>query len=66
MLRLVCAHLLGQPGVVRVCADTEVDHIASRRVMEKAGMSWRRDDTYVRDGRETTLTHYAIDRGPQR
>lgn len=64
MVRLVCDHLLGQPGVVRVCADTEADHTASRRVMEKAGMSRRRDETVVRNGRERTVVYYAIDRCP--
>lgn len=66
MLRLVCAHLLGQPQIVRVCADTEVDHAASRRVMEKAGLSWRREEADMRGGRETMLVHYAVDRGPRR
>lgn len=66
MLRLVCAHLLGLPGMVRVCADTEVGHTASRRVMEKAGLSWQRDEMDVRDGRQTTLAHYALDRGTRR
>ncbi len=61
MLRLVCAHLLAQPGVVRVCADTEADHQASRRVMEKAGLTWRRQETEARAGRATPVVHYALD-----
>jgi RimJ/RimL family protein N-acetyltransferase len=64
MLRLVCDHLLAQPGIERVCADTEAGHAASRRVMEKAGFTWRRDETDVRDGRTTTVAHYALDRAP--
>jgi RimJ/RimL family protein N-acetyltransferase len=64
MLRLVCAHLLGQPGVTRVCADTEAGHTASRRVMEKAGLTWQRDETECRDGRRSTVSHYALDRPP--
>lgn len=64
MMRLVCAHLLAQPGVVRVCAETEADHGASRRVMEKAGLTWRSDETDVRDGRTVTVVHYALDRTP--
>jgi RimJ/RimL family protein N-acetyltransferase len=66
MLGLVCAHLLGQPDIVRICADTEVGHAASRRVMEKAGLSWRRDEVEARGGRTTTVAHYAVDRGPPR
>lgn len=65
MLRLVCGHLLAQPGIARVCADTEADHAASRRVMEKAGLTWRRDEAECRDGREVTIAHYAVD-GPVR
>jgi RimJ/RimL family protein N-acetyltransferase len=61
MVRLVCAHLLAQPGIARVCADTEVGHTASRRVMEKAGLTWRRDETHVRDGVATVIVHYARD-----
>ena len=65
MSRLVWAHLLAQPGIVRVCADTDAGHSASRRVMEKAGLSWRCDETEERDGRATTVAHYALDRGPR-
>lgn len=55
-------HLLSVPGVQRVRADTTVDHVASRRVMEKAGLRWQRDELDQHDGREVKLAHYAIDR----
>jgi RimJ/RimL family protein N-acetyltransferase len=61
--RLV-AHLLGLPEVSRVCADTRVGNIASRRVLEKAGLSWERDARDRVDGRMATLAHYAIERQP--
>jgi RimJ/RimL family protein N-acetyltransferase len=57
-LSAVSAHLLSVPAVWRVCAETRADHVASRRVMEKAGMRWLRDE--VTDG--LRLAHYAIDR----
>ncbi len=60
-LRTLVEHLLARPEVSRVCADTVVDHVASRRVMEKAGLRWQRDDVEERDGREVTLAHYAVD-----
>jgi ribosomal-protein-alanine N-acetyltransferase len=37
-LRALLAHVLSEPGIRRVVAETMVDHAASRRVMEKAGM----------------------------
>jgi RimJ/RimL family protein N-acetyltransferase len=37
-LRALLGHLLGDPRVRRVVAETLVEHTASRRVMEKAGM----------------------------
>ena len=55
-------HLLSVPGVLLVCADTAVDHLASRRVMEKAGLRWQRDEVDVNNGHEVKLAHYAIDR----
>lgn len=64
-LRLLVAYLLDQPDVRRVRADTTVAHPASRRVLEKAGFRWRRDQVDVLDGREVVLAHYAID-GPAR
>ena len=37
-LRALVAWLGGEPGVQRIYAETLVEHAASRRVMEKAGM----------------------------
>jgi ribosomal-protein-alanine N-acetyltransferase len=48
-LRALLAHVLAAPDMRRVVAETMVDHIASRRVMEKAGMTYcgrRVDDEY--------------------
>lgn len=61
-LGAVLEHLLSVPEVWRVCAETSVDHTASRRVMEKAGLRWQRDETELEDGREVKVAHYAIDR----
>ncbi|WP_051341556.1 GNAT family N-acetyltransferase [Pseudonocardia spinosispora] len=61
-LGAVVEHLLSVPEVWRVCAETTVDHSASRRVMEKAGLRWQRDETEFEDGREVKIAHYAIDR----
>ena len=61
-LAAVADHLLGVPGLTRVCADAPVDHLASRRVMEKAGMHWLHDDVELVDGREVKLAHYALER----
>jgi RimJ/RimL family protein N-acetyltransferase len=63
-LGLAVQHLLAQPEVWRVCADTTTDHVASRRVMEKAGLRWLRDEVETLEGREVTLAHYAVDREP--
>jgi RimJ/RimL family protein N-acetyltransferase len=54
-------HLLSQPDLSRVCAEATIDHTASRRVMEKCGMRWLRDEVAEFDGREVKLAHYAID-----
>lgn len=61
-LGAVVEHLLSLPGIHRVVAETLTDHVASRRVMEKAGMCWERDEIAEHDGREVKLAHYAIDR----
>jgi RimJ/RimL family protein N-acetyltransferase len=48
-LRALLDHVLAEPDMRRVVAETMVDHIASRRVMEKAGMTYcgeRLDDEY--------------------
>jgi RimJ/RimL family protein N-acetyltransferase len=56
----VVKHLLGAPGVAQVCAQAAIDHVASRRVMEKAGMRWQRDEVESHNGREIKLAHYVI------
>ena len=61
-LGTVVEHLLSLPDILRVSAETVSDHVASRRVMEKAGMRWQRDEVAQSDGREVKLVHYAIDR----
>jgi RimJ/RimL family protein N-acetyltransferase len=58
----VITHLFGSPEIRRVRADTEVGHHASRRVMEKAGMRWQRDEVESQGDRQLTLAHYAINR----
>ncbi|HXT46332.1 MAG TPA: GNAT family N-acetyltransferase [Pseudonocardiaceae bacterium] len=48
-LRALLAHVLAAPDMRRVVAETMVEHMASRRVMEKAGMTYcdrRLDDQY--------------------
>ena len=39
-LRALLGHVLAEPGMRRVVAETMVGHTASRRVMEKAGMTF--------------------------
>jgi ribosomal-protein-alanine N-acetyltransferase len=53
-------HLLTQPGIEAVEADTEESHIASRRVMEKAGMKHIGTRRLEDDG--VTLVFYEIRR----
>ena len=55
-------HLLSQPDIDRVVAEATIDHVASRRVMEKCGMRWLRDEVAELDGREVKLAQYAIER----
>lgn len=48
-LRALLGYVLAEPDMRRVIAETMVDHVASRRVMEKAGMTYcgeRLDDEY--------------------
>lgn len=61
-LGAVIEHLLGQPDVGRVVAEATIDHAASRRVMEKCGMRWLRDEVAEFDGREVKLALYTIER----
>jgi RimJ/RimL family protein N-acetyltransferase len=55
-------HLLSLPDIGRVSAEATTDNAASRRVMEKCGMRWLRDDVAEFDGREVKLAQYTIDR----
>jgi RimJ/RimL family protein N-acetyltransferase len=57
-LRALLAHVLAGTGVRRVVAETLVGHVASRRVMEKAGMrhSGRREGEV--DGETVELVVY--------
>ena len=55
-------HLLSLPEVWRVCAETRADHVASRRVLEKAGMHWARTELTEHEGRTVELVHYVIER----
>ncbi len=48
-------------GVKIVIADTLVDHYASRRVMEKAGMEPRGEHEDFEDGEPVRLVRYRID-----
>ena len=62
-LKTLSAWLMAQPGVECVIADTFPDHIASRRVMEKAGMKLARTIRRVEDGEERDLVVYEMRRG---
>jgi RimJ/RimL family protein N-acetyltransferase len=42
---VLLAHLLADPRVRRVAAETRAEHAASRRVLEKAGMRYCGDRT---------------------
>lgn len=59
-LRALLPHLLARPGVRTVVADTMVDHQASRRVMEKAGMRRHGGRLDEEDGRLVELVTYAV------
>ena len=59
-LRGLLAHLLARSDVQRVLADTIVDHTASRRVMEKAGMHLTGLRPGFVDGRTVELAGYEI------
>lgn len=64
-LRALLGHVLAEPGMRRVVAETMVDHIASRRVMEKVGMTYcgrRMDDEYG----ELVVYEAVADRRPSR
>jgi 4a-hydroxytetrahydrobiopterin dehydratase len=57
-LRALLAHLLADPRVDRVLADTLVGHTASRRVMEKAGMRLQDRRVGEVDGEQVELVVY--------
>ena len=59
-LRGLLTYLFSLPDVESVEADTFDDHIASRRVMEKAGMNQFDTRTQEVDGEEHTLVFYEI------
>jgi RimJ/RimL family protein N-acetyltransferase len=63
-LRALIAYLFSRPEIQVVMADTFPEHVASRRVMEKAGMTYvhtiRRDE----DGQERDIVVYEVRRGP--
>lgn len=57
-LRALLGHVLAQPDIHRVIAETLVDHIASRRVMEKAGMTYCGERLDAVDGEPMDLVIY--------
>jgi RimJ/RimL family protein N-acetyltransferase len=59
-LKALLHYQLDQPDVDLVAADTFPGHIASRRVMEKAGMSYARTIRRVEDGEERDIVVYEI------
>jgi RimJ/RimL family protein N-acetyltransferase len=59
-LRALLAHLLADPRVDRVVAETLVGHTASRRVMEKAGMRLHGRRVGEVDGEQAELVVYEV------
>ena len=59
-LRALIAELLRRDDVRRVIAETMVDHVASRRVMEKAGMRLCGQRSGVEAGEPVELVTYEI------
>jgi RimJ/RimL family protein N-acetyltransferase len=57
-LRALLGHLLADPRVRRVVAETLEEHTASRRVMEKAGMRYHHARTGEVDGTTAALVVY--------
>jgi RimJ/RimL family protein N-acetyltransferase len=57
-LRALLGHVLDAPGIRRVVAETMVEHAASRRVMEKAGMRQCGTRIDVEDGEPVELVSY--------
>ncbi|MPZ67430.1 MAG: GNAT family N-acetyltransferase [Pseudonocardiaceae bacterium] len=63
-LRALLDHVLAQPEVGRVIGHTMVDHTASRRVMEKAGMLYRGERAAIEDGELIDLAVYEARQHP--
>jgi RimJ/RimL family protein N-acetyltransferase len=57
-LRALLGHVLSEPEVRRVVAETLIRHIASRRMMEKAGMRPCGERVAVEDGETVELVVY--------
>lgn len=57
-LRALLEHVLADPAVERVVADTLPDHVASWRVMEKAGMTELERRLDVDDGMTVEVVRY--------
>ena len=57
-VRALIARLLADPEVDRVVADTMLDNVGSRRVMEKAGMVETGTRLSVEDGETVELVRY--------
>ena len=63
-LRALLGHLLADPGIDRVVAETLEGHAASRRVMEKAGMRLRARRVGEVDGEQADLVVYELPAAP--
>ena len=64
-LRALLGHLLADPAIDRVVAETLEGHAASRRVMEKAGMRLRSRRVGEVDGEQAELVLYELPTGPE-
>ena len=60
-LRTLVAYLRDDPRVERIAAQTFVEHVASRRVMEKAGLVLRDEHLGESDGRLRQMAYYEIE-----
>ena len=65
-LRALLTHLLADPRIDRVVAETLVGHAASRRVMEKAGMRLHGRRVGEVDGEQAELVVYEVLADPLR
>jgi RimJ/RimL family protein N-acetyltransferase len=59
-VRALLEHLRADPDVERIEANTLVEHVASRRVMEKAGMRFARERLGEEDGELVELVFYEL------